>query len=203
MFLGIAVVLFVVSAIAHPPKAPQNINEVAFVTLDRRIAIEAAKAGSNPSNSPDTEVIGTYIGLGFNDDTDNALITFEVPGDWVATTDMEFRIYYAFAVAPANGETVKFDITYRARAEHEDIDTGNATSGTVTQTISSAAGETVVGYLFEDAIVLAYDDSDNPLTASDLVGISFDRDDAGDTEDGEAIVILFELKYSANKHSQY
>ena len=180
-----------------------DLSVVTFDALYRRLPIQAIVSTAHPSNTPDTEIIGTYIGLGFDDDNDNALMTFEIPGDWDGASDISFKLYYAFAIAPADGETVKFDISYRARAEHEDIDTGNATTGTVTETISAAAGETAVGYLFENSITLAYQNGDNPISAADLIGISFDRDDAGDTENGEAIVVLFELRYTANKHSQY
>lgn len=229
LLLGI---MLATGVFAHAPRAPQTIYDgtavaitggtidgvpiggttpaagtfttVTFDDLDRRVVLTAIVSTAHPSNTPDSEIIGTFIGLGFDDDNDNALMTFEIPGDWDGVSDLDFRFYYAFAVAPVNGETVKFDISYRVKAETEDIDTGTASTGTVTETILSAAGETAVGYLFVNNIALPYEDSDNPIhETSHLIGISFDRDDGGDTENGEAIVIIFELKYTANKPTQY
>ncbi len=183
--------------------AAGTFTEVTFDDLERHLVITAIGSTAHPTNTPDIEIIATYIGLGFDDDNDNAVMTFEVPGDWNGTSDLTFQFYYAFAVAPANGETVKFDISYRVRAATEDLDSGSATAGTVTETISSATGETAVGYVFSNSITIPYEDADNPVDGtSHLVGVSFDRDDAGDTENGEAIIILYELKYNGNKPNQ-
>jgi len=173
-------------------------------SLTRRVIIAANPNLSHPTNAPDNEVIGTYHALGFDDDTDNALITFEVPTDWDGVSDLTFRTYYAFAGTLDDGETYKIDISYRARAIDEDLDTGNATAGTFTETISAAGGETTIGRLFRSDIILDYDDTDNPLTAEDVVGISLDRDDTTDTDaDGEILIIQFEIYYSSTTISHY
>ena len=60
----------------------------------------------------------------------------EVPSDWDGASDMTLVIHWypTTGDAVANGETVKWDITYRSIADGEAVTNGTAVSATATFT---------------------------------------------------------------------
>ena len=97
--------------------------------------------------------------------------------------------------AVANGETVKWDISYRSIAEGEAVDRGTAV--TITATFTGGASETDKEH-YETILIIDFDNADQPLSVDDDIGFQFDRDKTGDTYSGAGIVYKWDLVYTSN-----
>ena len=148
------------------------------------------------STAPSPTTVGTFRGLGFNADNEVANFIFDVPTDWDGVSDMTAHVHWypTSGDAVANGETVKWDITYRSIAEGEAVDNGTAV--TASGTLTGGASETDKE-LYYTEIVLDYNHADQPLTAEDCVGIQFDRDVTTDTYSGAGIITMLHIQYNS------
>lgn len=157
-----------------------------------------ASAATVGSTAPTAVTVGTFRGLGFDADNEVAYWAVEVPPEWDEISDMQINAWWYSTAGDivANGEVVKWDITYRSIAVGEAVDNGNAV--TVSDSLVGGAAETDKE-LYVTSITINYDDSDQPLTIFDRLGIQFDRDVSGESSSysGRAIVIKWELVYTA------
>jgi hypothetical protein len=173
---------------------------IASRTKDIIIPIHAA--GVNPSVTPDEEIIGTYMGYGFDHDDEYFITEWNIAEDWDGVSDMIFHIHYATQSGDviAEGETVKFDCTYRSRKTHdgEAYDGGSAVSITSTYTQSGAGIDKHFQYV---EFTIVYNHADQPLAVNDQLGIKCDRDVTGDSYSGKVVVIYLSINYSSNKLS--
>jgi len=147
--------------------------------------------------APTATTIGTSRGLAFDADAEIVFLEFEVPGDWVGTSNMELKVYWVpeAGVAMSNTETVKWDISYHSTAEGEAIDNGTQKDTTATYTQSGAGTDKE---LIETELILKYDDANQPLTKGDIVTIVFNRDMTADSYASDAVVQKWEIDYTSN-----
>ncbi len=162
----------------------------------RHIDIEIGAATLGPT-APTATTVGTFRGLGFDADNEEAFVNYEIPVDWDGASDMTFELHWypTAGDAIANGETVKWDITYRSIAAGEAVDNGTVVP--LTATFTGGASETDKEH-YETAITIAYNNGNQPLTAGDDLGIQFDRDVTTDTYSGAGIVYRIDLTYTSN-----
>ncbi len=148
------------------------------------------------STAPSPTTVGTFRGLGFAADNEVANFIFDIPTDWDGVSDMIAHVHWypTSGDAVANGETVKWDITYRSIAEGEAVDNGS--SVTASGVLTGGASETDKELYYTD-IILDYDHADQPLTSEDCVGIQFDRDVAGDSYSGSGIITMLHIQYNS------
>lgn len=148
--------------------------------------------------APTVDVQDTFAGLGFDADAEAAYLDIEVPDEWVGISDMTLEVVWMpeSGDAIADTETVKWDISYRSIADGEAVDNGTVATATATYTQSGAGTDKE---LIKTEITLDYDGANQPLTIGDTLGIKFDRDVTGDTYSGKAIVVRWELYYTANR----
>ncbi len=172
-----------------------SFQNVAAGGYSRHIELQVGSAVVG-GTAPSPTTVGTFRGLGFSADNEVANFIFDVPTDWDGVSDMVAHVHWypTSGDAVANGETVKWDITYRSIAEGEAVDNGSSvtTSGTLTGGVSETDKE-----LYYTEIIIDYDHADQPLTFEDCVGIQFDRDVAGDSYSGAGIVTMLHIEYNS------
>ena len=162
----------------------------------RHIDVEIGAATLGPT-APTAVTVGTFRGLGFDADNEEAFVNYEIPADWDGASDMAFELHWYPTAGDviANGETVKWDATYRSIAAGEAVDNGTVVS--TTSTFTGGASETDKEH-YETSITIDYDNVNQPLTAGDDLGIQFDRDVTTDTYSGAGIVYRIDLTYTSN-----
>jgi len=163
---------------------------------ERTIVISSSQAtGGGTAPAPTT--IGTTRGLAFNADAEKSYLTITVPSDWDGISDMCLCVHWAAASGDAvqAGETVKWDIEYRAIAIGEAVDNGTVATATVTHTQGSSAGADKQFY--QDDIDIPYTGGNQPVAPLDHLFIKFDRDVTGDTYTGDATVIHWHFEYTS------
>ena len=167
-----------------------------FASYTRHRDIEAGGATVG-STAPTPTTIGTARGLGFDADAEVVHFESEIPSDWDGISNFTILVhwYSTSGDAVANGETVKWDITYRSIAVGEAVDNGTVVVGTVTFT--GGASETDKE-LYESSITIVYTGGNQPLTVGDRLLIQFDRDKSGDTYSGMGIVMDWDVTHTAN-----
>lgn len=172
------------------------VNTVILSGYIRHHDIMASSAILGPT-APSAVTIGTFRGLGFDADAEQAFFAPEVPTDWNETSDMALVVHWfpTSGDAVANGETVKWDISYRSIAEGEAVDRGTAV--TITATFTGGASETDKEH-YETILIIDFDNADQPLSVDDDIGFQFDRDKTGDTYSGAGIVYKWDLVYTSN-----
>ena len=170
-------------------------SDIKVKTYERHIDIEVGHA-SGGSTAPSEVQIGTASGLTYNADAEQSKIAFEIPHDWDGVSDFSLDVKWCPLTAIADTETVKWDITYRVKAENvgATVDGGTATIATVTYTQSGVG--TVNEYL-KHTITLAYNDADNPLVKGSKCFIQFDRDMTGDTFGGDATALEWDVRLNS------
>lgn len=140
---------------------------------------------------------GSCEGLGFDADAEEVHIVFHMPDCWAggASDDLVLSVYWCpeDGQAPADGEVVKWDISYRSIDwGTEDVDNGTLATGTVSYTQSGAGDE---GDTFEHLITIDADDANQPIANGDVVIIHFDRDWAvASNYPHDAIIVNWELE---------
>jgi len=161
----------------------------------RSKVISASAAGVGVT-APTATITGTFYGLGFDADAETAYFKYEVQEDWDGSSDMVLKIYWSPTNGDviANGETVKFDASYRSIAEGEAIDNGTAVD--ITETYTQSGAGTDKEYIITE-ITIDYDNGNQPLTKGDIVGIVFNRDVTTDTYSGDAIVSQWEIDFTS------
>ena len=162
---------------------------------DRHIDIQAGNATVG-STAPTATTIGHARGLGFDADAELAFFNWEVPYDWDGVSDMEIEVIYMTTDgdAVADGETIKLDINYYVTLPSAAVDDGTPVEITNTYT---ASGNQTDKEMFEQEIVIDFDQADQPLHKGDTVNMQFNRDIGVDTYSGAVIVLRWEVKYVA------
>ncbi|MEA3430194.1 MAG: hypothetical protein U9R08_02895 [Nanoarchaeota archaeon] len=159
-----------------------------------KIPATAARVGAT---APTFHTITNTRGLAFDANAELAFIATPIPQDWNGTSDM--TLITSFAPQPidpvANGETVKFDISYNSIAEGEAVD--NGTEKTATATYTQSGGDSTDKEMILVNITIDHDNVDQPLTAGDALFIKFNRDVSTDTYSGDAIVQAWALQYTS------
>ncbi len=163
--------------------------------------IGAGAATTGPT-APTLTTIGTMIGLAFDADAELAGLNVEVPEDWIGTSDMTLTVHWVpeAGAAMTNGQTVIWDARYHSVTVGEAIDAGTLVTASATYTQSGAGTDK------EDIatdITIDYDHADQPLTSGDTLTILFDRDMTGDSYGSDAVVIMWELEYTATGMPQH
>lgn len=171
--------------------------EIILNNYIRHHDITAGAATSGPT-APSSVSVGTYRGLSFDTDSKSVNFAMEVPNDWDGISDMALVVHWHSADGDiiANGETVKFDISYRSTSEGEAVDNGTVVA--ITATFTGGASE-IDKQHYETSITIDFDNVNQPLSIDDDLGFQFDRDVSGDTYSGAAIVYKWDLVYTANK----
>jgi len=148
--------------------------------------------------APTFTVNDSCAGPTFDADNESLKIFYEIPSCYAdgASDDLYFKIYFCGEDAqhPAQGEKIKFDISYRSIDwGAEDVDNGATVTGTATYTEADDPGDE--GDSYELSITLDADHGDQPLNAGDVLAIHFDRDwSDGANYPHDAIVSLFEVR---------
>jgi len=148
--------------------------------------------------APAPTTIGTWRALRFNANAELAFIEFEIPNDWIGTSDMTIKIYgYPTAADIVQaGEIIEFDAEYRSIAEGEAYDNGTSVTISPTYTQSGVGTDKA---LIELTVLIDFDDANQPLTKGDVVGIKCFRDvTTSDTYSGDFDVVKWEIQYQAN-----
>lgn len=169
----------------------------------RHIDVVAAMAGVGPT-APTEDPQDTYHGRGFDADAEQAYLTWEVPGDWDAASDMKLIVHWMATSgdAVADTEELKWDADYRSAEVGETSDQGTLVSITGTHTQSGAGADKEK---YKTEITIDHDDANQPLTVGDEVGMLFNRDVTGETTpySGKGIVTRWEIEYTANRVPQH
>ena len=158
--------------------------------------ITVSSATQGPT-APTPTTIGTFRGLGYDADNEASFFALEVPSDWNGISDMTLVVHWYPTSGDiiANGEIVKWDLTYRSIAEGEAVDNGTAVVATTTFT--GGASEVDKEH-YETSITIDFDNANQPLAVGDDIGFQFDRDVSGDTYSGAGIVYKWDLIYTSN-----
>jgi hypothetical protein len=172
----------------------------------RHIDIPAGAATLGPT-SPTVTSIGVWRPACLDADAEQLFIDFEVPDDWIGTSDMTLKIYWfawgGGSDAIADTEKVKLDANYLSvdfDASTELYNQGSTVEATATYTQSGAASGD--GMAIETELTLDYDNATQPLVKGDVVGIVINRDvtgEAGDAYSGDACIDRFEISMQSNK----
>jgi len=148
--------------------------------------------------APAPTTIGTWRALRFNANAELAFIEFEIPNDWIGTSDMYIKIYgYPTSgdIVQA-GEIIEFDAEYRSIAGGEPYDNGTSVTISPTYTQSGVGTDKA---LIELTVLIDFDNANQPLTKGDVVGIKCFRDvTTSDTYSGDFDVVKWEIQYQAN-----
>lgn len=163
------------------------------------INVNAAVLGAS---APALVVTGTAGGLGFDADAEVVYPSWTVPGDWNGSSDIIMEIHWSSQSgdAIADGETVKFDMSYRSVGNSgEAVDNGTVVSVSVTYTQS---GGGIDKEHIESVMTIDYDNGNQPLAVQDELYMQFDRDVGTDTYSGDAIVYLWHMQYQSNTMPQ-
>jgi hypothetical protein len=158
------------------------------------IPIASASVGAS---APSLEEIGTVAGYGFDADAEELYPKIIIPLDWDGASDLTVSIYWTAESgdAIADGETVKWDVSYRCLDWGTDTaDNGTAVDITETYTQSGAGTDKAT---FVSEITIDYDDTDQPVTAGEYFAMSLTRDVTGDTYSGIAIVTNMIITYTS------
>lgn len=150
--------------------------------------------------APTTDTIGVARGYGFDADAEVIYFNVEVPGEWIGAADFTIKAKWAPSTAPADTETVKWNIQWRSVAAGEDIDAIAASTATATYTQS---GTGTAGEEIETSITIPYNDATNPLVVGDTIFVQFNRDVTGDTYGGKGVVFDWDVVYDANTISTH
>ncbi len=170
--------------------------DVTLPDYTRHHDITMGAATTGPT-APSLTTVGTFRGLGFSADNETVNFALEVPADWNGTSNMTLVIHWHSASGDviANGETVKWDGTYRSIASGEAVDNGTAV--TATATFTGGASETDKEH-YETSITIVYTGGNQPLAVGDDIGFQLDRDVSGDSYSGAGIVYKIDLVYTSN-----
>jgi len=179
-------------------ESASSVSGIVTKPYTKHVDIPAGSALLGP-NAPGVDVIGTFRALGFSADNQAAYLNWEVPDDW-AGGDLTLKVYWAAEDGDAieNGETVKWDATYRIIDFDgtEVYDNGNTTLATTTYTEAADPGDDKETHV--TSITIDWDDGDNTIAKDQVLGIQFDRDVGTDTYTGEAQVVRWEIAYTSN-----
>jgi len=193
----IAIIIFLLSSNAM---AKQWIfGEVIQVPTYQKCHYVSAAALPVGATAPVMQTIGTFRGAGFDDANDELHVMREVGDDYVANTDVTFKIYWTneAGTAIANTKKVIWQITYR-NEKGSTIDAGTVTVASTTYTQSGAG---VDKEYHHTSITMPYNDVNNPIAVDDTYGISLKRDtatEAGDTYPADAVAYAIEFCYTSN-----
>jgi len=166
-------------------------------TYTRQIVIRPNAAVLGPT-APNAATVGTFRGLAFDADAEQLFVEAYIPADWDGESDLTITLCWCPEVGDpmTNGETVKWEGSYRVITPGDSLTTGAAVPCSETYTQSGTSKETE---LICCSTTIDYDHADQPVTAGDLLGWIISRDKAGDSYAGDAIVILIRISYQANK----
>lgn len=174
-----------------------GVDQEHFRSYTRHHDVQSSEA-SQGATAPTPVTIGTARCLGFDADAEVVFLNIEIPSEWDGASDMIFRIHWISESgdALADGETVKWDATYRANAPGVAIDNGTAVTATATHT---QVGAGIDKEHLMTNITIDYDNVNQPLIADNGLYIQFNRDMSGDTYTGDGVVCRWDLQYTANK----
>ena len=163
-------------------------------TVRKFISVGAVLGGATAPTELD---VGDSRGLDFDADAEQVRFSRRVPDDWDGVSDLFLDVIWSNdpGAALADTNTVIWDINFRSRATAETVGGGTVATGTATYTQSGAGTD---GEQFETAITIDHDNVNQPLTAGDILHVTFDRDVTGDTYASGAIVLGWVLRYSSN-----
>lgn len=169
----------------------------------KHIDLPAGAAVLGPT-APSVVVSGTCIGLQFDADAEVVGLTFDVPDDWVAGTDLTLHLHWhgESGDALADTETVKWDCSYRAIDwdDSETVDNGTIATMTTTYT-QSGAGANLDALVSDMTMTAAH--AQQPLAAGDAIAMTCDRDVTGDSYSGGAIISVWQVQYTSNTLSTH
>ena len=163
---------------------------------ERHVQLPAGTASLGPT-APSAQTYNTVFRcIEFDSDAEEAFITFEIPDDWVGNENMILELdWIPWDDDVTNGETVKWDIQYRASVQNSDVD-GTLSSATATHTDSGNV--TVQGFMVHTPVTLNYNDANNPLNKQAHLYIQITRDVTTDTFPGGACITAWEWIYNSN-----
>ena len=174
-----------------------NAGDTGFVVggYQRRFQIEPGSALTG-STAPTAVTIGTARGLAFDADAEEAFFIFDVPSDWDGSSDMLLDVDWSpeSGAAIGDGLTVIWSTQYRSVAVGDAVDNGTFVTATQTYTQSGAGTDKE---LIQTAIVLDFDDVNQPISIGDHLFFQFDRDMTGDTYASDGIVMELEVEYTS------
>lgn len=142
---------------------------------------------------------GSFCGLGFDADAEQADIIIDVPEGWIGTSDLTLTVTWTNQAADAIADTedVDLEIEYRSIAR-----TGETTSNGTAVTVAAdytQSGAGTDGELFTATFTIDFDNANQPITVDDLFMAMVTRDLTGETNSysGNAILGLAELAFSS------
>lgn len=140
--------------------------------------------------------IDIWRGLGFDANAEYAHLTFAVPEDWDAASDITLKWAWCneSGTAIADTETVIWQFSLRSKVDGEAIDGGTAQTGSTTYTQSGAGTDKE---MHVSDITLDYDNSNNPIAAGDVCCIRVNRDFTTDTYGSDAILLACWIQYNS------
>lgn len=198
-FLLLSINLLAYSQAAINADESGNITVGGNVTLKdytRHHDLTASAATTGPT-APTPTTVGTFRGLGFDADNEVVFFALEIPSDWNGTSNITLVVHWYSTDGDiiANGETVKWDATYRSIAAGEAVDNGTAV--TATATFTGGGSETDKEH-YETSITIVFTGGNQPLAVGDDIGFQFDRDVSGDSYSGAGIVYKWDMVYTSN-----
>lgn len=180
-----------------------TINGVVTVNPYARHIDRPITAATTGATAPTAVTIGTKRCLQFTQATaaETAHIEFEIPDDWVGTSDFTLQFYWhpEAGDAVANAETVQWDATYRSTTYTstggEAYDNGTAVTISAIHT-QSGAGTDKAGYVTTST--MAYTGGNQPLTKGDRVGVVIDLNEGATSYSGDPILCVVEAALQSN-----
>lgn len=175
-----------------------GLDQQKFLTYTRHHDIPAGSVQLGPT-APSIDVTDTALCVAFDADAEQIGLVAEVPDEWTGLGDFTLDIDWHPEDGDQiqNGETVKWDISWRSIEYGEAIDNGTVATGTVTYTEAGSPG--IDKEYIDSEITIPFTGGNQPLEAGDNMMILFDRDVSGDSYSGDAIVCQWYFVYSANK----
>lgn len=174
-----------------------GINQEEFLPYTKHHHFDAGAASLGPT-APTVDQTGTAICLAFDNNNEQVGLSAEVAEEWDGASDMQFNIdwYPQDGTAIGAGETVIFDLSWRAIAYGEAVDNGTVATATITYTQSG--GGTDKEYI-DSTTTIAYTGGNQPLTVDDNILFTFSRDFTADTYGADVVVCDWYLNFTANK----
>lgn len=185
-----------------------NLGELGFVTDTKRLYIgdgvsnvligqdkafvqfSFGSLGEGDTRSPGVATAGPVSGYVFDDGRAEYLYGhFVVPSFYRADTDITAKIHWMNDSAQTGDNDVVWAMDYHIYADTETYGSKTTTTESVTDGPGNNAS---AGTLIISTVTLEYDDTNNPINASDIVSFSIYRDATNGSDDlsGDAALLL-------------
>lgn len=139
----------------------------------------------------------TAGGWAFDADAETIYVRFRAPEDWDGASDLTLKPIWhpEDGTAIALNETVIWQAVWRATPAGTavDHDTAITVTGTHTETDDPGTDKELI----RTAITIDYDATDQVINKGDWVTVAFSRDFTNDTYAADAVLLGFELAYTA------